>query len=66
MKFPREGVLDISYDGEVRPGLAPQTLALFKTDIADFLTLFKTELRFLIPCLRQSCGDKKLCGFLVV
>ena len=45
------GVLDISLGGEVRPG--PHTLTLFKIKIADFLTLFKTEFRFLIPCLRH-------------
>ena len=45
------GELDISLGGEVRPG--PHTLTLFKTKIADFLTLFKTEFRFLIPCLRH-------------
>ena len=28
-------------------------LTLFKTNIADFPTLFKTEFRFLIPCLRH-------------
>ena len=51
-----------------RCGPAPHTLTLFKTNVADFPTLFKTELRFLIPCLRhlKSCGYKKLCGFLVV
>ena len=50
-----------------RCGPAPHTLTLFKTNIADFPTLFKTEFRFLIPCLRQikSCSYK-LCGFLVV
>ena len=32
---------------------APHTLTLFKTNIADFPTLFKTEFRFLIPCLRH-------------
>ena len=32
---------------------APHTLTLFKTNIADFPTLFKTEFRFLIPCLSQ-------------
>ena len=26
---------------------------VFKTNIADFPTLFKTEFRFLIPCLRH-------------
>ena len=36
-----------------RCGPAPQTLTLFKTKIADFPTLFKTEFRFLIPCLRH-------------
>ena len=29
------------------------TLTLFKTKIADFRTLFKAELRFLILCLRH-------------
>ena len=28
--------------------------SLFKTKMADFPTLFKTEFRFLIPCLRQK------------
>ena len=32
---------------------APHTLTLFKTNIADFPTLFTTEFRFLIPCLSQ-------------
>ena len=32
-----------------RCGPAPHTLTLFKTNIADFPTLFKTELRFLTP-----------------
>ena len=36
-----------------RCGPAPHTLALFKTNITDFPTLLKTELRFLIPCLRH-------------
>ena len=36
-----------------RCGAAPHTLTLFKTNIADFPTLFKTEFRFLIPCLSQ-------------
>ena len=51
------GVLDISLGGEVRPG--PHTLTLFKTKIADFLTLFKTEFRFLIPCLRHLTRNQK-------
>ena len=50
MKPPGE-VLDISLGG--RCGPAPHTLTLFKTNITDFPTLFKTELRFLIPCLRH-------------
>ena len=37
-----------------RCGPAPHTLTLWKTNIADFPTLFKTEFRFLIPCLRHS------------
>ena len=36
-----------------RCGLAPHTVTLFKTKIADFPVLFKTEFRFLIPCLRH-------------
>ena len=41
-----------------RCGAAPHTLTLFKTNIADFPTLFKTEFRFLIPCLRQNLIDR--------
>ena len=41
------------YPLEGRCGRAPHTLTLFKTNIADFPTLFKTEFRFLIPCLRH-------------
>ena len=37
-----------------RCGAVPHTLTLFKADITDFPTLFKTEFRFLIPCLRQK------------
>ena len=36
-----------------RCSAAPHTLTLFKTNIADFPTLFTTEFRFLIPCLSQ-------------
>ena len=44
-----------------RCGAVPHTLTLFKTNIADFATLFKTEFRFLIPCLRHlSCLRQKL------
>ena len=38
-----------------RCGLAPDTLTLFKTKIAAFPTLFKTEFQFLIPCLKHLC-----------
>ena len=41
---PGGGVLDISLCGP-----APYTLTLFKTKIADFPTLFKTEFRFSYP-----------------
>ena len=44
-----------------RCSAAPHTLTLFKTNIADFPTLFKTEFRFFIPCLRYlSCLRQKL------
>ena len=36
-----------------RCGTVPHTLTLFKTNMADFPTHFKTEFRFLIPCLRH-------------
>ena len=36
-----------------RCSAAPHILTLFKTNIADFPTLFKTEFRFLIHCLRH-------------
>ena len=42
-------------------GSAPHTLTLFKTKIADFPTLFKTEFRFLIPCLRHLTRNHTLC-----
>ena len=53
-----------------RCGPAPHTLTLFKTNIADFPTLFKTELRFLIPCrfktfkvaITRSCVAFLLCN----
>ena len=44
-----------------RCGATPHTLTLFKTKIADFLTLFKTEFRFLIPCLRNLTRNHTLC-----
>ena len=40
-------------------GSAPHTLTLFKTKIADFPTLFKTQFRFLIPCLRHLTRNNK-------
>ena len=44
-----------------RCNAAPHTLTLFKTNIADFPTLFKIEFRFLIACLRHlSCLRHKL------
>ena len=33
---------------------APHTLVLFKTNSADFPTLFETEFRVLIPCLIKA------------
>ena len=51
-----------------RCGPAPHTLTLFKTKIADFPTLFKTEFRFLIPwSLRHLTRNqkKKFCCGLV-
>ena len=33
---------------------AHHTMVLFKTNIADFPTLFETEFRFLIPCLIKA------------
>ena len=42
---------DSIYPWVGRCGAAPHTLTLFKPNIADFLTLFKTEFRFLIPYL---------------
>ena len=44
-----------------RCGPVPHTLTLFKTKIADFPTLFKTEFRFLIPCLRHLTRNHTLC-----
>ena len=42
---PREGGYSI-YPWVGRCGAAPNTLTLFKTNIADFPTLFKTEFWF--------------------
>ena len=51
--FVSRGGGDSIYPWVGRCGAAPHTLTLFKTNIADFPTLFKTEFRFLIPCLRH-------------
>ena len=48
-----------------RCGPAPHTLTLFKTKIADFPTLFKTEFRFLIPCLRHLINIRACKNFAV-
>ena len=48
-----------------RCGTAPHTLTLFKTNIADFPTLFKTEFRFLIPCLRHLTRNHTLCKTII-
>ena len=48
-----------------RCGLAPHTLALFKTKIADFPSLFKTEFRFLIRCLRHLTRNHTLCKTII-
>ena len=48
-----------------RCGAAPHTLTLFKTNVADFPTLFKTEFRFLIPCLRHLTRNHTLCKTII-
>jgi len=48
-----------------RCGPAPHTLTLFKTKIADFPTLFKTEFRFLISCLRHLTRNHTLCKTII-
>ena len=58
-----EGVLNISLGGEVWP--SPSYPGPFKTKIADFLSLFKTELRFLIPCLRHLTQNHTLCKTII-
>ena len=45
-----------------RCGPALHTLTLFKTKFTDFPTLFKTEFRFLIPCLRHLTRNHTLCS----
>ena len=48
-----------------RCGAAPHILTLFKTNISDFPTLFKTEFRFLIPCLRHLINIRARKNFVV-
>ena len=48
-----------------RCGPARHTLTLCKTKIADFPTLFKTEFRFLIPCLRHLTRNHTLCKTII-
>ena len=48
-----------------RCGAAPHTLTLFKTNIADFPGLFKTEFRFLTPCLRHLINIRDCKNFAV-
>ena len=48
-----------------RCGAAPHTLTLFKTNIADFPTLFMTEFWFLIPCLRHLINIRACKNFAV-
>ena len=48
-----------------RCGPAPYTATLFKTKIADFPTLFYTEFRFLIPCLRHLTRNHTLCKTII-
>ena len=56
-------VLDVSLGGELQPG--PSYPDLFKTKIADFPTLFRTEFRFLIPCLRHLTRNHTLCKTII-
>ena len=48
-----------------RCGAAPHTLTLSKTNITDFPTLFKTEFRLLIPCLRHLINIRASKNFAV-
>ena len=48
-----------------RCGPVPHTLTLFKTKIADFPTLFKTEFRVLIPCVRHLTQNHTLCKTII-
>ena len=48
-----------------RCGPARHTLTLCKTKIADFPTLFKTEFRFLIACVRHLTRNHALCKTMI-
>ena len=48
-----------------RCGPDPHTMTLLKTKIADFPTMFKTESRFLIPCLRHLTRNHTLCKTII-
>ena len=48
-----------------RCGPARHTLTLCKTKIADFPTLFKTELRFLIACVRHLTRNHARCKTMI-
>ena len=57
------GVFDISLCGKLWPGR--HTLTLCKTKIADFPILFKTELRFLIACVRHLTRNHAPCKTMI-
>ena len=65
MRTPRGGGRYSIYPCVGRCGPVPHTLTLFKTKIADVPTLFKTEFRFLIPCLRHLTRNHTLCKTIV-
>ena len=48
-----------------RCGPARHTLTLCKTKIADFPTLFKTEFRFLIACVRHLTRNHARCKTMI-
>ena len=51
----------LGWGGAARPSYPD----LFKTKIADFPTLFRTEFRLLIPCLRHLTRNHTLCKTIV-
>ena len=62
---PRAGVGYSIYLWVGRCGPASHTLTLFKTKIADFPTMFKTEFRFSIPCLGHLTRNHTLCKTII-